>query len=64
LIVPFLKYRKYSRVKKWTVGISGDKEMIAVIRASGTINRVGGKGIIGEKFINEIQMVRGTLFLL
>jgi len=65
-----LKYRKYSGVRKWTVGISGGKDLIAVIRASGTIRRTKGpfsapsKGVIGEKFIEKIRRVRGTLFIL
>ncbi|RHN63763.1 putative peptidase S49, ClpP/crotonase-like domain-containing protein [Medicago truncatula] len=59
-IVPFLKYRKYSGVRKETVGISSGKEQIAVIRASGTISRVGGKGIIAEEFINNIHRVKAS----
>ncbi|KAK2411466.1 serine protease SPPA, chloroplastic [Trifolium repens] len=58
--LPMVYFSKYSAVQKWTVGISGGKELIAVIRASGTISRVGGKGIIGEKFISEIRGVRAS----
>ncbi|RVX14105.1 putative ribonuclease H protein [Vitis vinifera] len=32
--------RKYSKVRKWTLGLSGGKDQIAVIRASGSISRV------------------------
>lgn len=61
-----IKYRKYSRVRKWTVGIPGGKELIAIIRASGSISRVesqlsvSSSGIIAEKFIEKIRTVRGT----
>ncbi|KAH1254460.1 Serine protease SPPA, chloroplastic [Glycine max] len=54
-------YRKYSRVRKWTVGIPGGKELIAIIRASGSISRVesqfsvSSSGIIAEKFIEKIR---------
>ncbi|KAH1111565.1 hypothetical protein AAZX31_04G144400 [Glycine max] len=57
-------YRKYSRVRKWTVGIPGGKELIAIIRASGSISRVesqfsvSSSGIIAEKFIEKIRTVR------
>lgn len=61
-----IKYRKYSRVRKWTVGISGGKKLIAIIRASGSISRVKGQlslfssGITAEEFIEKIHTVRGT----
>ncbi|KAI9088467.1 hypothetical protein K1719_029916 [Acacia pycnantha] len=57
-------YRKYCRVRRWTVGISGGKDLIAIIRASGSISRVKGplsasrSGIIAEKFIEKIRKVR------
>lgn len=44
--------------------------MIALIRASGSISRiegplsVSGSGIVGEKFIEKIRSVRGTLNIL
>ncbi|KAJ1428125.1 Peptidase S49 [Sesbania bispinosa] len=62
--LPMVDYRKYSRVKKRTVGISGGKEQIAIIRASGSISRVesqlsvSSSGIIAEKFIEQIRSVR------
>ncbi|XP_027192880.1 serine protease SPPA, chloroplastic-like isoform X2 [Cicer arietinum] len=62
--LPMVDFRKYSGVRKWTVGISGGKEMIAIIRASGAIRRVesplsvSSKGIIGEKLIEKIRRVR------
>ncbi|XP_027344924.1 serine protease SPPA, chloroplastic-like isoform X1 [Abrus precatorius] len=62
--LPMVDYRKYSRVRKWTVGISGGKELIAVIRASGSISRVenqlsaSSSGIVAEKFIEKIREVR------
>lgn len=57
--------RKYSGVRKWTLGLSGGKDQIAVIRASGSISRVrsplslSSSGIIGEQFIEKIRSVRG-----
>ncbi|CAI8610172.1 unnamed protein product [Vicia faba] len=62
--LPVVDFRKYSGVRKWTVGVSGGKELIAVIRASGAIHRVESplsapsKSIIGEKFIEKIRRVR------
>ncbi|KAK7327695.1 hypothetical protein VNO77_21783 [Canavalia gladiata] len=62
--LPMVDYRKYSRVRKWTVGISGGKELIAIIRASGSISRVEGRlsvsrsGIVAEKFIEKIRNVK------
>ncbi|KAK7354355.1 hypothetical protein VNO80_19815 [Phaseolus coccineus] len=62
--LPMVDYRKYSRVRKWTVGISGGRELIAIIRASGSISRVesqlsvSSSGITAEKFIEKIRTVR------
>nr|GEX39003.1 serine protease SPPA, chloroplastic [Tanacetum cinerariifolium] len=62
--LPLVNYKKYSKVKKGTLGLSGGKDKIAVIRASGGINRVEGpffspsSGIIAEKFIEKIRRVR------
>ena len=60
-------YRKYSKVRKWTLGLSGGKDKIAVIRASGSISRVKspfsipGSSITSEQFIEKIRSVRGNL---
>ncbi|XP_010257856.1 PREDICTED: serine protease SPPA, chloroplastic [Nelumbo nucifera] len=57
-------YRKYSRVRNWTLGLSGGKDQIAVIRASGSIIRVRSplslpsSGIIAEQFIEKVRSVR------
>ncbi|GMG99908.1 hypothetical protein Nepgr_001748 [Nepenthes gracilis] len=62
--LPMVDYRKYSRVKKWTLGLSGGKDRIAVIRASGSISRVRSpfsvptSGIIAEQLIEKIRSVR------
>lgn len=62
-------YRKYSRVRKWTLGLSGGKDQIAVIRASGSISRTRGpfstssSGIISEQFIEKIRSVKGKFYL-
>ncbi|KAI3673307.1 hypothetical protein L6452_39424 [Arctium lappa] len=62
--LPVVDYKKYSRVRKWTLGLSGGKDRIAVIRASGSISRVRGpfsspsSGIIAEQFIEKIRTVR------
>ncbi|XP_059644831.1 serine protease SPPA, chloroplastic isoform X1 [Cornus florida] len=64
--LPIVDYRKYSKVRKWTLGLSGGKEQIAVIRASGSISRVRSplsvpsSGIIGEQFIEKIRSVRDS----
>ncbi|XP_024976709.1 serine protease SPPA, chloroplastic-like [Cynara cardunculus var. scolymus] len=62
--LPVVDYKKYSRVRKWTLGLSGGRDRIAVIRASGSISRVRGpfsspsSGIIAEQFIEKIRTVR------
>ncbi|TQD80778.1 hypothetical protein C1H46_033695 [Malus baccata] len=62
--LPMVDYRKYSKVRQWTVGLSGGKDKIAIIRASGSISRVQGglslpgSSIIGEQFIEKIRTVR------
>ncbi|RVW17151.1 Serine protease SPPA, chloroplastic [Vitis vinifera] len=61
-----LANRKYSKVRKWTLGLSGGKDQIAVIRASGSISRVRspfsipGSGITSEQFIEKIRSVRDS----
>ncbi|XP_019189797.1 PREDICTED: serine protease SPPA, chloroplastic [Ipomoea nil] len=62
--LPTVDYRKYSRVRRWTLGLAGYKDQIAVIRASGSISRVRGpfsvssSGIIAEQFIEKIRSAR------
>ncbi|XP_057420423.1 serine protease SPPA, chloroplastic-like [Lotus japonicus] len=62
--LPMVDLRKYSRVRKSTLGMSGGKQLIAIIRASGSIRRGQSPlssrtaGIIGEKFIEKIRHVR------
>ncbi|CAN1296977.1 Serine protease SPPA, chloroplastic [Linum perenne] len=60
--LPTVDYRKYSQVSNWTLGLTGGKDEIAVIRASGSISRVRGSlssdGIYGEQFIEKIRKVR------
>lgn len=57
--------RKYSKVKEWTLGLSGGRTKIAVIRAVGGISRargglgVSGDGIVSDTFIEKIRRVRG-----
>ncbi|OMO63171.1 Peptidase S49, partial [Corchorus capsularis] len=57
-------YRKYSKVRKWTLGLAGGRDLIAVIRASGSISRVRSplsspsSGIIAEQIIEKIRSVR------
>ncbi|KAK1317186.1 hypothetical protein QJS10_CPA05g01983 [Acorus calamus] len=59
-------YRKYSKVRKWTLGLAGAKHQIAVIRASGSISRtrsplsISSSGIISEKFIEKIRCVKDS----
>ncbi|MCE5166281.1 hypothetical protein HAX54_016806, partial [Datura stramonium] len=62
--LPEVDYRKYSKVRRWTLGLTGYKDQIAVIRASGSISRTRGpfsspsSGIIAEKLIEKIRSVR------
>ncbi|XP_051114898.1 serine protease SPPA, chloroplastic isoform X2 [Andrographis paniculata] len=62
--LPTVDYRKYSRVKKWTLGLTGSGDQIAIIRASGGISRVrsplssSSSGIVAEQFIEKIRSTR------
>lgn len=64
--LPLVDYKKYSRVRKWTIGLTGGRDKIAVIRASGSISRVSSRfnvsrsGIFGEEFIKKIREVRAS----
>ncbi|RZS08432.1 hypothetical protein BHM03_00039413, partial [Ensete ventricosum] len=55
---------KYSNVRKWTLGLEGGKDQIAIIRASGSISRtrsplsVSGSGIYSEQLIEKIRSIR------
>ncbi|MBA0616584.1 hypothetical protein Godav_016623 [Gossypium davidsonii] len=57
-------YKKYSKVRKWTLGLTGGKDLIAVIRATGSISRVrsplstSSSGIVAEQIIEKIRSVR------
>uniref|UniRef100_A0A1D1Z4I2 Protease 4 n=1 Tax=Anthurium amnicola TaxID=1678845 RepID=A0A1D1Z4I2_9ARAE len=57
-------FRRYSRVRKWTLGLEESGDEIAVIRASGSISRargpfnMRGSGIIGEDLIEKIRSAR------
>ncbi|XP_061953544.1 serine protease SPPA, chloroplastic isoform X2 [Populus nigra] len=63
-VLPMVDYSKYSRVRNWTLGLTGGKDLIAIIRASGSISRVksplslSGSGIIGEQLIEKIRQAR------
>ncbi|KAJ6970098.1 serine protease SPPA [Populus alba x Populus x berolinensis] len=52
------------RVRNWTLGLTGGRDLIAIIRASGSISRVksplslSGSGIIGEQLIEKIRRAR------
>ncbi|XP_057722923.1 serine protease SPPA, chloroplastic-like [Arachis stenosperma] len=62
--LPMVDYRKYSLVRKWTLGVSGGKDLIAIIRATGLIRSgdsssgVRSSGVIAEKIIEKIRKVR------
>lgn len=62
--VPFVENKKYSRVKQWTLNLSGSKDQIAILRAVGSISRargginIGGDGIVSDQFIEQIRQVR------
>ncbi|KAL5724895.1 hypothetical protein ACHQM5_008103 [Ranunculus cassubicifolius] len=57
-------YKKYSKVKYRTLGLTGGKDQIAIIRASGSISRarsplsISSSGITSDKFIEKIRTVR------
>ncbi|KAL5725642.1 hypothetical protein ACHQM5_008766 [Ranunculus cassubicifolius] len=57
-------YKKYSKVKNRTLGLTGGKDQIAIIRASGSISRarsplsISSSGITSDKFIEKIRTVR------
>ncbi|CAA7396005.1 unnamed protein product [Spirodela intermedia] len=57
-------FRRYSRVRKWTLGLEGNGDVIAVIRASGSISRargplsLPGSGITSDELIEKIRTVR------
>ncbi|KAI0518724.1 hypothetical protein KFK09_006160 [Dendrobium nobile] len=57
-------YGKYSRVRKWTLGLESGGDQVAIIRASGSISRTRsplsspGSSIIGEQLIEKIRSVR------
>lgn len=63
-VLPMVDYSKYSRVRNWTLGLTGGRDLIAIIRASGSISRVksplslSGSGIIGEQLIEKIRQAR------
>nr|CAD1826660.1 unnamed protein product [Ananas comosus var. bracteatus] len=62
--LPMVDYRKYSRVRKWTLGLEGGGDQIAIIRATGSIRRARGtlnvpsSGIVAEEIIEKIRKVR------
>ncbi|KZV21705.1 serine protease SPPA, chloroplastic [Dorcoceras hygrometricum] len=62
--LPTVDYRTYSRVRRWTLGLTGYRDQIAIIRASGSISRARGplstssSGIVAEQFIEKIRTVR------
>ncbi|KAK9105356.1 hypothetical protein Scep_022200 [Stephania cephalantha] len=64
--LPMVDYKKYARVRNWTLGLTGGKDQIAVIRASGSISRIRGpfsaasSGITSEEFIEKIRSVRDS----
>ncbi|XP_039040286.1 serine protease SPPA, chloroplastic [Hibiscus syriacus] len=62
-ILHMVDYKKYSKVRKWTLGLTGGGDLIAVIRASGSISRVRSplstnSGIVAEQIIEKIRRVR------
>lgn len=64
--LPTVDYRRYCRVRRWTLGLTGYSNQIAIIRASGSISRARGplssssSGIVSEKFIEKIHRVRDS----
>ncbi|CAM6084639.1 unnamed protein product [Calypogeia fissa] len=63
--LPSVDYKRYSKVKEWTLGLSGGRTKIAVLRAVGGISRarggglgISGEGIVSDTFIEKIRRVR------
>ncbi|KAM5576000.1 hypothetical protein ABKV19_014764, partial [Rosa sericea] len=57
--LPMVDYRKYSKVRKWTLDLSGGKDKIAIIRASGSISRVRGSfSLLGSSVVGEHSSLR------
>ncbi|KAL7114772.1 hypothetical protein ACP275_04G142200 [Erythranthe tilingii] len=65
-ILPTVGYRKYCNVRRSTLGLTGGKDQIAIIRACGSISRTQGRfktpstGIVAEQFIEKIRSVRAS----
>ncbi|KAG6411146.1 hypothetical protein SASPL_129220 [Salvia splendens] len=63
-LLPTVGYRKYCNVRRSTLGLTGSKDLIAIIRASGSISRTPGRfnapssRIIAEQFIQKIRRVK------
>ncbi|XP_057770568.1 serine protease SPPA, chloroplastic-like isoform X2 [Salvia miltiorrhiza] len=63
-LLPTVGYRKYCNVRRSTLGLIGSKDLIAIIRASGSISRTQGQlnipssRIIAEQFIQKIRRVK------
>ncbi|KAL3824792.1 hypothetical protein ACJIZ3_020821 [Penstemon smallii] len=63
--LPTVDYRKYRRIRRWTLGLTGSRDQIAIIRTSGSISRARGplsasnSGIVAEEFIEKIRSVKG-----
>ncbi|KAG6413759.1 hypothetical protein SASPL_126473 [Salvia splendens] len=55
-LLPTVGYRKYCNVRRSTLGLTGSKDLIAIIRASGSISR--SSRIIVEQFIQKIRRVK------
>ncbi|CAN8275679.1 unnamed protein product [Cochlearia groenlandica] len=62
--LPTVDYKKYSGVRKSTLGLGGGRDQIAIIRAGGSISRVKGplstpgSSIVAEQLIEKIRAVR------
>ncbi|KAK4479288.1 hypothetical protein RD792_014799 [Penstemon davidsonii] len=62
--LPTVDYRKYRRIRRWTLGLTGSRDQIAIIRTSGSISRARGplsasnSGIVAEEFIEKIRSLK------
>jgi len=54
--LPMVSFRKYSKVRKWTVGIAEANDLIAIIRSSEAMR----SGIVTNNFIKKIDMVKAS----
>ncbi|KAH9778359.1 serine protease SPPA [Citrus sinensis] len=61
--LPMVDYRKYSGVRRWTLGLTGGGDQIAVIRASGSISRVRSPLSLSSSVADFCIFIRNNFYL-